>query len=80
MPEVRDYFPDIEKMEIHDLHSRKTAILDSVKGNYSSLADEPLAELFAITRALRKKAAAPGGGGGRKKAGPKEKPTLESLA
>lgn len=81
MPEVREYFPEIDAMDVVALHARRQALLDPVKGNYKDLADDVLAEVFAVTRALRKKAAAPGTGGGRKKAsGPKQKPTLESLA
>ncbi len=88
MPEVREYFPDVEKMEVHQLHARREAIMADAKNykdgtvdsSYQSLMDEPLAELFAITRGLRKKAAAPGTGGGRKKSSPKEKPSLDSFA
>lgn len=80
MPEVREYFPEFDTMEVHELHARREAIKDAAGGNYSALSDDLLAEHLALTRALRKKAAAPGGGGGRKSAKPKEKPSLESLA
>lgn len=80
MPEVRDYFPHLDALDISGLHLRKAEILAPVDGNHMKLPDDSLAELLAISRALRKKAAV--SGGGRKKAAgasTKKETTLEDL-
>lgn len=79
--EVRDIYAETDKLELHELHARKAAILDAVAGQYRDLPDESLAELVAITRALRKKAAAPGRTSTpRRPKAAKQPATLEDLA
>ncbi len=81
MTEVRDIYPEIEKLELHELHAKKDSILARGAGNYKDLDDDSLAELVAVTRALRKRAAAPGTGGPRKpRASTKKVASLEDLA
>lgn len=86
MPEIRDYFPEYDGMEVHQLLTAKEAIQtdpssfeDGKVGAFAQMLDEPLGRLLAITRSLRKKAASPGTGGGRKRAAAKAS-SLESLA
>jgi len=86
MPEVSDYFPEYKDMEQHQLFVEKdriqndpTSFESGQVGAFSSMKDEALARLLAITRALRKKAAAPGSGGSRKRL-PREKSSVESIA
>lgn len=78
MPDVREQFPEIEKMEVGALHERRTEILASAKGSYDTLDDDSLAQLLQISRTLRRKAAAPGGPGKPKKS--KEPASLDELA
>ena len=86
MTEVRDYFTELESLDVPALHARRDELLtsaqhyeqDATVGDYTKLLDEPLAELLAISRALRKKAAI---GTKRKTAKPsKESAALDSLA
>lgn len=68
MPEIRDIYTDTEQMDIVALHQRREAIIDSAPKNddgsprFTDLGDEPLSELLAINRALRKKVATSNGG------------------
>lgn len=79
--EVRDIYAETDKLELHQLHARKVEILETVGGNHRDLSDDLLAELVAITRALRKKAATPGRSGTpRKPKTPKQPASLEDLA
>lgn len=85
MTEIRDYFPHLDALDVPALHARRDELLttpshfqDNAIGDYSKLLDEPLAELLAVSRALRKKAAI---GTKRKSAkASKEPATLDSLA
>ena len=85
MTEIRDYFPRLDELDVVALHARRDELLtlptnyqDSAVGDYTKLLDEPLAELLAVSRALRKKAAI---GPKRKSAkAAKELATLDSLA
>ncbi len=87
MTEVKDYYPELDKLEIFQLHARRDALLTGAEfyvdeipasvGDYNKLKDEPLAELLAISRALRKKAAV---GTKRKASKAKEPASLDSLA
>lgn len=86
MPEVHEYFPQFEQMDTSQLHLRREELLrdpsnfeNGKVGDYDNLKDMVLAELFAITRALRKKAAAPGSSGG-KRTTKKAVTSIESLA
>jgi len=69
MPDIRDVYTEIESWELPQLHQRREAIVSSaprIEGtnepNYDALADEPLSELLAIQRAMRKKIASNSGG------------------
>lgn len=86
MTEIRDYFPHLDALDVPALHARRDELLTlpahyeagATVGDYTKLRDEPLAELLAVSRALRKKAAI---GTKRKSAKqPKEGATLDSLA
>ena len=85
MPEANalapEYFPDVEKMEVGALHTRREEILAECGGvgKMATAPDHLLAELIAVNRALRRKAAAPGGGG-KKKAAPRPTASIDSLA
>lgn len=80
MPDIRDVYADIETLELPALHARREAIIQSApkiagtnEPNYDALEDEPLAELLAINRALRKKIAANTGGTRRASSTPRAK-------
>jgi len=85
MTEIREYFPHLDALEVPALHARRDELLtkpehylDNAVGDYTKLLDEPLSELLAVSRALRKKAAI---GTKRKSAkAPKEPANLDSLA
>lgn len=85
MPEVREYFPEIEALDMSGLHLRKSAILgpytptDGTPIDYKKLSDDTLAELLAISRAMRKKAAVSGTRTAKPKA-PKGETSLLDLA
>ena len=82
MTEVRDLFPQIEKLDTPALHTRMEELRSSAPGgNFRELSDEALSELLCITRALRKRAASPGSSGPRAKRPAKTAASsLESLA
>lgn len=68
MPDIRDVYAEIDLLELPALHARREAIIQSApridgtsEPDYDKLADEPLSELLAINRALRKKIAANAG-------------------
>lgn len=80
MPDVREHFPEIEKMEVGALHEKRAEIIArSPNGDTNRLDDDSLAELLQIGRTLRRKAAAPGGVGRTKRA-PKAETTLDDIA
>lgn len=57
MPEIRDYYSHVRDLDIPALHSRRNELLATGNGAFTSLSDENLAELLAVTRELRKRAA-----------------------
>ena len=57
MPEVRDYYSYVRELDIGALHVRRNELRSQSGGVFSSLPDESLAELLAVTRELRKRAA-----------------------
>lgn len=85
MTEIRDYFPSLDALDVPALHARRDELLTlqtnyaegATVGDYTKLLDEPLAELLAVSRALRKKAAI---GTKRKSTKTKEPASLDSLA
>lgn len=78
MTEVRDHFPDLDNLDVVQLHTRRDEILARAMGNYDSLDDDSLAELLQVTRCLRRKAASSGGAPKTRK--PKTTATLDDLA
>lgn len=79
MPDVREFFPDIENLDIGSLHEKRAEIIARAPdGDTNRLDDDSLAELLQIGRTLRRKAASPGGVGRSKK--PKAETTLGDLA
>jgi len=85
MPEIRDIYTDTEQMDIGTLHTRRAAIIESAPKNddgsprFTDLGDEPLSELLAINRALRKKVATANGGKKASVSKKQPKPSLEDL-
>lgn len=60
MPDVSDYFPHLEQLDIAQLHMRRVELLGTAPdGDVTRLADEPLAELLAINRMVRRKQSGP---------------------
>lgn len=79
MPDVREFFPDIENLDVGSLHEKRAEIIARAPdGDTNRLDDDSLAELLQIGRTLRRKAASPGGVGRAKK--PKSETTLGDLA
>ena len=79
MSRVNEIYTTVATMELPALHARRAEILATVNGAYSELPDEPLAELCAITQALRRKAASPGGAPGVKRKAVKQPQTIEDI-
>lgn len=60
MPELADYFPHLDTMDVAQLHARRNQLLSSAPGgDFSKLEDEPLSELLAINRKVRQKQSGP---------------------
>ena len=86
MPDIRDIYAEVDLLELPQLHARREAIIQaapqldgSSEPNYDQLGDEPLAELLAINRALRKKVAANAGNAKRASASPKTKASKKDI-
>lgn len=86
MPDIRDIYAEVDLLELPQLHARREAIIQaapkldgSSEPNYDQLGDEPLAELLAINRALRKKVAANAGNAKRASATPKAKAAKKDI-
>lgn len=86
MTEARDHFAHLETLDAVALAARAEAIKadptsysNEIVGDFTQLNDEPLSELFHITRLLRKKAATRSGTSSTHRK-PKAATTLEDLA
>jgi hypothetical protein len=84
MTEVRNTEPYAHYMgmDIGALHLELQNLEQKCAGQYSTLAEEDLTKVIAITRAIRKKAAAPqpSSGGAKRPRTTKPKASIDSLA
>jgi hypothetical protein len=59
MPEVNDYFPELEALDATGLLQERETLLRTSSGAYADLPDDILAKLVAVNRMLRRKQSGP---------------------